>query len=74
LSSTVQELSPSWKGKVAFVYLALNVPEDKRLAEKLGNATPTTLIFIKKNGKVAEVKKGLQDRKTIEAGLSTLVR
>jgi hypothetical protein len=56
------------------VYLFLTVPEEKALAEKLGGAEPTTLVYVGKNGKVGEIKKGHLDKKTIEEGLARLVK
>jgi hypothetical protein len=72
LSSTVRETESEFKGKIAFVYLVLDVPGEKALAEKLGSPTPTTLIFISKGGKVLEVKKGQQEKEALTQSLTRL--
>lgn len=59
---------------MAFIYLVLNVPDEKALAEKLGSATPTTLILVNRAGKVTEIKKGLQEKEIISGKVSALLK
>lgn len=74
MRSTVSGLEPKWKGKVVFVYITVDNPEERAFMEKQGETSVTTLRFFDKKGKMVKRIQEAAPAETIEAELNEIVK
>ena len=72
MRSIVNDVEKKWKDKVVFVYITVNVPEERALMEKMGESSVTTLRFFDKKGKMVKRIQGVTPAETIEAELKKI--